>query len=210
MRYKKILIRAIWVILPFVVIGVVMTVNGGDVHHSQQGSLSEHNDITRLAMNRIQLGNSGLSLSSPEDFDLLTASAAISPSSAENNSEVVFSEYFQYEKNGVNIKIDYLTYANDARLTLEDIRTHYLVDLNRLQDESAVKYSVNNIQRSGIDGFIVEAEYPVQFLDKHVRFDVLTFVKSNRLWRVTAKYKDCDQKGQVLVRWMLESIRILS
>ncbi|MFV2056889.1 MAG: hypothetical protein ACC707_10500 [Thiohalomonadales bacterium] len=214
MRNKKLLSWVVFLILPIAVIGMVMTVNGGDFSHSRQHAMTDNIVTTRFSMHRIRLGGSGLSLSSPEDFKRLILSvekpSMLPSASLGPESDVVSSEIFQYEKNGVEIKIEYLVYANDANITLQDLRSHYGADLKRLSQEIAVTYSVEDIQRSGIDGFIVEAQYPVQHLDKQLRFDVLTFVKLNQLWRVTAKYKDCDQKGQVLLRWMLESIQILA
>lgn len=212
MQYKKLFTRIIYIVIPFACIGIFMTVDGSIFQPSilVQPSTESSSATTRFKMDRVQLGTSGMSLSSPDTFSSLPQSNSVSPIAKTAAADMLHSESFQYDSNGVVIDIDFLSYAESTEINLGIIRKQYENDLEQLKQTQKVSYTVKAIERSGIAGIIVDAEYPVQHLQKIQRFEVLTFVLQNQVWRVTAKYKDCDQKGQAMVQWMLESIQIAS
>jgi len=210
MQFKKLFIGIAAIIVPFGSMAIFMTVDGNTFPQLRFIPLAKTIDAEtiRFKMDRVNLGQSGLSLSSPNEFTRLTQNSRVTPVVQATEITMLQSESFQYTNNGVIINIDYLTYANDTRISLREIRAQYKKDLVRLKQNQNVVYKLNTIERSGIEGLLVDAEYPVQHLDKTQRYEVLTFVLLNQLWRVTAKYKDCNPKGQALVKWMLASIQI--
>jgi len=216
MQYKKILARTLYVVVPFACIGIFMTVNGSVFPASEffvkntTAVATTTATTTRFNMDRVQLGNSGLTLSSPSAFSAVATNSSVKPVAKTTAADLLRTESFRYDNNGVIIDIDFLTYVEDAKVSLENIRQQYEKDLAELKQSQNVSYSVHPTERSGIAGIIVDAEYPVKHLQKIQRFEVLTFVLQNQVWRITAKYKDCDQKGQAMVQWMLESIQIAS
>lgn len=145
------------------------------------------------------LGRSGMSLRAPGPFTVEYEK------SAQKGDGPLQQGAYVYRQHGVNITVNY-RYTGKTITPLSQWRRQLEARLRNVQGLQLRDLSVNRISKDKARGFEYLVHYDMPPFGKGFIYRIHALRDSSARWLINASYKDCDPRGEAIVKALLDSV----
>jgi len=136
---------------------------------------------------------------------------------AQSENTHVSREQYRYEQNGVSITVSFVMYATGLVPTVEEITQTIVerlmnapgLELVDFKYDNAVALDSSRNEVTGMRTIFHSAKYLMQPFSKEIHYEVRNYLSGNQHWMITASYKSCDSKGQILTQKFLNTLSVI-